>query len=108
MGKRQLRQNVFGDLIGSIHPKILDLSTNKGDLIFDCFAGSGTTGAVAEKLERRWIMCDCGKLAIYTMQKRLMNLKEEIGNKGKDLKLKPFVLYNAGLYNDKERNSPVF
>lgn len=83
--------------------RILTLCSKSGDIILDCFAGSGTTGAVAEKLyengkNRRWIMCDCGKLAIYTIQKRMMSLKEEIGNKGKDLKPKPFVLYNAGLY----------
>lgn len=74
-------------------------SSEPGDLILDAFAGSGTTGAVAEKLGRRWIMIDCGKLAIYTMQKRLLNLRKEIGNKGKPLKAKPFTLCNAGLYD---------
>lgn len=78
--------------------KIIKASSNDGDIILDCFAGSGTTGVVSEKLNRRWIMVDSGKLAIYTMQKRLMELKEEIGNNGKSLKHKPFVLYNAGLY----------
>jgi len=39
------------------------------------------------------------KLAIYTIQKRLLNLKKEIGNKGKPLTPKPFTLYNAGLYD---------
>ncbi|MBN4049005.1 site-specific DNA-methyltransferase [archaeon AH-315-M20] len=80
--------------------RIILSSSNKFDIVLDCFAGSGTTGAVAEKLGRKWIMVDCGKLAIYTMQKRLMNLKEEIGNKGKPLKPKPFILYHAGLYQD--------
>lgn len=80
--------------------RIISSSSNPGDLVLDCFAGSGTTGAVAEKLGRRWIMADCGKLSIYTMQKRMMNLKKEIGNKGADLKPKSFVLYNAGLYYD--------
>ena len=79
--------------------RVIFTSSNAGDLVLDAFAGSGTTGAVAEKLGRRWIMIDCGKLAIYTMQKRLLNLKEEIGNKGKPLKAKPFTLYNAGLYD---------
>jgi DNA modification methylase len=81
--------------------RIIRASSEKNDLILDAFAGSGTTGAVAEKLGRRWIMIDCGKLAIYTMQKRLLNLREEIGNKGKPLKPKPFTLYNAGLYDYK-------
>jgi len=81
--------------------RIIKASSNPGDIVLDAFAGSGTTGAVAEKLGRRWIMTDCGKLAIYTMQKRLLNLREEIGNRGKLLQLKPFTLYNAGLYDYK-------
>jgi len=55
--------------------RIIKASSNPADLVLDAFAGSGTTGAVAEKLGRRWIMIDCGKLAIYTMQKRLLNLR---------------------------------
>ncbi len=80
--------------------RIIKASSNDGDIILDCFAGAGTTGAVAEKLSRKWIMIDSSKLAIYTIQKRMLNLKAEIGNKGKVLKPKPFVLYNAGLYLD--------
>ncbi|MBN1169244.1 site-specific DNA-methyltransferase [Candidatus Woesebacteria bacterium] len=73
--------------------------TKEGELVLDAFAGSGTTLAVAEKLKRKWIGIDCGKLAIYTMQKRMLNLKKEIGNKGKSLTAKSFTLYNAGLYD---------
>jgi len=80
--------------------RIIKLASNEGDIVLDCFAGSGTTGAVAEKLNRRWIMADCGKLSIYTIQKRMMNLKKDIGNKGEPLKSKPFTLFNAGLYYD--------
>ncbi|OEU60253.1 MAG: hypothetical protein BBJ57_04690 [Desulfobacterales bacterium PC51MH44] len=72
------------------------------DLVLDAFAGSGTTMAVAEKLGRRWIGIDCGKLATYTIQKRMLNLKQKIGNKGKSLKPKPFTLYTAGLYDFKQ------
>jgi site-specific DNA-methyltransferase (adenine-specific) len=80
--------------------RVIELGTkDEGDLVLDCFAGSGTTCAVAEKLGRRWIGIDCGKLAIYTMQKRLLNLTDEIGNKGASLKARPFTLYNAGLYD---------
>lgn len=79
--------------------RIIKISSMKGDLILDVFAGSGTTVAVAEKLGRRWIGIDCGKLAVYTMQKRLLNLKSEIGNKGKRIKPKSFTLYHAGLYD---------
>jgi site-specific DNA-methyltransferase (adenine-specific)/adenine-specific DNA-methyltransferase len=79
--------------------RIIKSSSNEDDLVLDAFAGSGTTLAVAEKLGRRWIGIDCGKLSIYMMQKRLLNLKSEIGNKGKALKPKPFTLYHAGLYD---------
>ena len=41
--------------------RILELSTNPGDLVLDSFAGSGTTGAVAHKMGRRWIMVELGE-----------------------------------------------
>lgn len=83
----------------SLLNRIILSSSNPGDLVLDAFAGSGTTLAVAEKLERRWIGIDCGKLAIYTIQKRMLSLKSGIGNKGKSLPPKPFTLNNAGLYD---------
>lgn len=60
--------------------RIIKASTNEGDLIMDFFGGSGTSMAVAEKLGRRWITCDLGKLSYLTMQKRLLLI-----NEGKDL-----------------------
>ncbi|MEO0102917.1 MAG: site-specific DNA-methyltransferase, partial [candidate division WOR-3 bacterium] len=81
--------------------RIIKASSNEGDIVLDAFAGSGTTGAVAEKLKRRWIMIDSSRFAIYTMIKRMLNLKEKIGNKGRPLKPKPFAVYNAGLYDMK-------
>ncbi len=83
----------------SLLQRIIATSSNEGDIVFDAFAGSGTSCAVAERLGRRWIGIDCGKLAIYTIQKRLLNLKAEIGNKGHIKKAKPFTLFNAGLYD---------
>ena len=41
--------------------RILELATNSGDLVLDSFAGSGTTGAVAHKMGRRWIMVELGE-----------------------------------------------
>jgi site-specific DNA-methyltransferase (adenine-specific)/adenine-specific DNA-methyltransferase len=94
--------------------RIITASSNRGDIVLDVFSGSGTTCAVAEKLGRRWIGVDCGKLAIYTMQKRLLNIAESkdlensklvpSGSKtGKKYgkQCKPFTLYNAGLYDYK-------
>lgn len=79
--------------------RVIKASSNEGDIVLDAFVGSGTTCAVAEKLKRRWIAIDCGKLAIYTIQKRMLNLRKIIGNTGEPLAGKPFTLYNAGLYD---------
>ena len=79
--------------------RVIKASSQEGDIVLDAFAGSGTTASAAEKLNRRWIGIDCGKLAIYTIQKRMLNLRTEIGSKGTALKPKAFGLYNAGLYD---------
>jgi hypothetical protein len=54
--------------------RILDTATSSGDLVLDCFIGSGTTAAVAQKLGRRWIGCDINKGAIQTTAKRLQGV----------------------------------
>lgn len=77
--------------------RIISASSNEGDLVLDCFAGSGTTAAVAEKLGRRWISGDVGKLSIYTQQKRLLNLSDK-DNKT-TITAKPFTVLNSGLYD---------
>ena len=68
--------------------RILKASSNEGDLILDCFCGSGTTAAVAEKLGRRWITCDLGRFAIHTTRKRLLSIDN----------VKPFIVQNLGKY----------
>lgn len=79
--------------------RIISATTKPGDLVLDAFAGSGTTPAVAEKLGRRWIAIDSGKLAIYTIQRRMLSLRQQVGNKGRALAPAPFTLSNAGLYD---------
>ena len=83
----------------SLIERVVKASSQEGDLVLDAFAGSGTTSVVADKLSRRWIAIDCGKLAIYTIQKRMLTLRQEISNKGSNLKPKGFTLFNAGLYD---------
>lgn len=78
--------------------RFIRVSSNKGDLVSDFFLGSGTTIAVAEKLGRRWIGSDCGKLSMYTAQKRMLSLNKNIGNNDQTLQSEPFALVNAGLY----------
>lgn len=41
--------------------RVLEIATNPGDLVLDSFAGSGTTGATAQKMGRRWIMIELGE-----------------------------------------------
>ena len=56
--------------------RIINASSNEGDIVLDCFVGSGTTAAVAEKLGRRWIAADINKGAIQTTIKRLQKLPD--------------------------------
>src|SRR3989344_1294815 len=71
--------------------RVIKISSNEGDLVVDFFAGSGTTGAVAEKLGRKWLMCDIGRFSIHTMRKRLLDIPT----------CKPFEVLNMGKYERK-------
>lgn len=57
--------------------RIIKVASNEGDIILDCFIGSGTTAASAQKLGRKWIGCDINKGAIQTTSKRLQSLIKE-------------------------------
>lgn len=56
--------------------KIIKASSNPGDLVFDCFMGSGTTVSVAKKLGRRFIGADINMGSIQTTKKRLLTSSE--------------------------------
>ena len=51
--------------------RIIKASSNEDSIVLDCFAGSGTTAVVAEKLGRRWIVADLNKGAIQTTMRRI-------------------------------------
>jgi len=68
--------------------RILEISSEPGDLVADFFCGSGTTLAVAEKLGRRWIGCDLGRWAIHLTRKRLLGIEN----------CKAFEVLNLGKY----------
>ena len=68
--------------------RIIKASSDEGDLVLDCFCGSGTTAAAAEKLGRRWIACDLGRFAVHTTRKRLLSIPN----------VRPFVIQNLGKY----------
>jgi DNA modification methylase len=111
--RRKVRANPEGDLIQSLwydvpdtstdtdYPtekspelirRIIELCSDTENLILDCFIGSGTTAAVAQKLCRRWIGCDINKGAIQTTCKRLQTVileQMEAVRKGKQLPLPP-------------------
>jgi DNA modification methylase len=73
---------------------ILNAASDEGDLVLDCFSGSGTTLAVAEKLRRRWIGCDINKGAIITTTERINKIIEEkIDNET------GFKVYNVNHYD---------
>jgi adenine-specific DNA-methyltransferase len=76
--------------------RIIKASSNEGDLVADIFCGSGTTGAVAERLGRRWIMADLGRFAIHTSRKRLIDLQRKLHTNGQPYRA--FDVYNLGRY----------
>ena len=76
--------------------RIINTSSNEGDLIADFFCGSGTTAAVAEKLGRKWIATDLGKFAIHTTRKRLIGVQRQLKADGRDYRA--FEILNLGKY----------
>lgn len=76
--------------------RIINASSNNGDLVADFFCGSGTTAATAEKLGRKWICTDLGKFAIHTTRKRLIQIQRELKEAGKDFRA--FEVLNLGRY----------
>jgi len=68
--------------------RIIQVSSNEGDLVADFFCGSGTTLAVAEKIGRRWIGCDLSRWAVHVTRKRLLEIEN----------CKPFEILNLGKY----------
>ena len=57
--------------------RIIKASSNEGSIVLDCFMGSGTTQAVAQKLGRKWIGIDCNKGSIQTTIKRLQKITND-------------------------------
>ncbi|MCG8353141.1 MAG: site-specific DNA-methyltransferase [Chloroflexales bacterium] len=76
--------------------RIIKASSNEGDLVLDCFCGSGTTLAMAEKLGRRWIGVDLGRYAVHTTRKRLIQVQRELHQAGQPYR--SFDVYNLGRY----------
>lgn len=76
--------------------RILKASSNENDLVADFFCGSGTTMAVAEKLNRKWIGSDLGKFGIHTSRKRMIDVQRKLKKEGTDFRA--FEILNVGRY----------
>lgn len=76
--------------------RVINASSNEGDLVADFFCGSGTTLAVAEKLGRKWIGCDLGRFAIHTTRKRMIGVQRELKQSAKSYR--SFEILNLGKY----------
>jgi DNA modification methylase len=80
----------------AIAERIIRATTVEGALVADFFCGSGTTGAVAEKLRRRWLMADLGRFSIHTSRKRLIELQRQLHETGQSYRA--FDVANLGRY----------
>ena len=76
--------------------RIISAACPEGGLVADFFCGSGTTGAVAERLGRRWIMADLGRFAIHTSRKRLIEVQRKLHAEGQPYRA--FDVFNLGRY----------
>jgi DNA modification methylase len=72
--------------------RIIKTSSNPGDIVFDCFMGSGTTQAVAMKLGRKFIGADINLGAIQITTKRLLQVREELSRKDQKEEKQEFLL----------------
>lgn len=96
--------------------RIIKASSNPGDIVLDCFAGSGTTLDVAEQLDRKWIGIDNSSEAIQNIFKRFFNGLEEMGdyvnkeldpmrtNKSQKTLFESSLKYNSNLKDRKNFN----
>ena len=76
--------------------RIVTLGSEEESIIGDFFCGSGTTGAVAERLGRRSLMADLGRFAIHTSRKRLIELQRKLHEERNPYRA--FDVYNLGRY----------
>lgn len=79
----------------SLLERIIKASSVENDLVLDCFVGSGTTCAVAQKLGRRWIGVDVNKGAIQVTSKRLQKIIKD----QKETKYPTFAIYKVNNYD---------
>lgn len=74
--------------------RIIAASSNEGDIVLDCFVGSGTTLEAASNLKRRWIGVDIEKVAIETILKRFVHGTKKMGDYVNNPKTLQSLLFN--------------
>ena len=79
--------------------RILSVSTNPGDLVLDCFMGSGTTLTVAQKLGRRWMGCDMNRGSIQTVSRRLQSVLQAQAAAEEQSTHHTFAIYRVNGYD---------
>ena len=101
-------RDVWTDISGSVEKvyttqkpdalieRVVAASSDKDSIVADLFCGSGTTGVVAEKMGRRWLMADLGRFAVHTTRKRLIELQRQRHEAGEPYRA--FGVYNLGRY----------
>lgn len=94
------RQNYPTQKPEALVERIIKSSTNPGDLVFDCFMGSGTTQASAMKLRRRFIGADINLGSLQTTTKRLLSIADDLRQQvDHDDKYLGFEVYNVNNYD---------
>ena len=104
IGQTSVTRPQSGEYIGydtqkpkEILRRVIEAGSNEGGIVADFFAGSGTTGVVAEGLNRKWIMCDLGKPACMITRKRLI-----------DVDARPFLFQSIGDYQKEQFEQSSF
>ena len=81
--------------------RIIRSSSNEQDIVFDAFAGGGTTVAVAQRLNRRWIACDQSRVAVAVTAERLkqgVSQTEIISHSDQNIEVPDFTVEHWGVY----------
>ncbi len=104
IGQTSVTRPQSGEYIGydtqkpkEILRRVVEAGSNEGGIVADFFSGSGTTGVVAEELNRKWIMCDLGKPACMITRKRLI-----------DENARPFLFQSIGDYQKEQFEQSSF
>ncbi len=78
--------------------RVVQASSNEGDVVADFFVGGGTAPAVAQRLGRRWIACDQSRVAVAITADRVARMVEQMPLEAKDSAVADFTVEHWGIY----------